>query len=168
MPIAVYLFLVVQLFFVASNDIAHKKISNFWPLINIGFYIISVFLFPNQYTFSFATFVFPIAFFVVGVFLFSLKIMGAGDSKYLLSFYLLIPVSFHESAFIFLAYSTVVVGLSLLLTNIMKRFDIIKLAIRTRNIRLIKTIFGQRFSYAPVILVSWLWFGWTIRQKIFY
>lgn len=168
MPIAVYLFLVVQLFFVASNDIAHKKISNFWPLINIGFYLISVYLFPNQYMFSWSTFVFPVAFFIVGIFLFSLKIMGAGDSKYLLSFYLLIPVSFHETAFIFLAYSTVVVGLSLLLTNVMKRFDIIKLAVMTRNIRLIKTIFGQRFSYAPVILVSWLWFGWTIRSKIFY
>lgn len=168
MPIAVYLFLVVQLFFVASNDISHKKISNFWPIINISFYIISVFLFPNQYFFSLETLVFPIAFFIVGVFLFSLKIMGAGDSKYLLSFYLLIPVVFHETAFILLAYSTVVVGLSLLFTNIMKRFDIIKVAIRTRNLRLIKTIFGQRFSYAPVILVSWLWFGWVIRKKIFY
>ncbi|ATH06542.1 hypothetical protein BIY24_00865 [Halobacteriovorax marinus] len=168
MPISVYLFLVVQLFFVASHDVTHKKISNFWPLINISFYLLSVFFFPDHYNFGWSTFVFPIAFFIVGIFLFTLKIMGAGDSKYLLSFYLLIPVSLHETAFIFLAYSTVVVGLSLLLTNIIKRSDIIKLAIKTKNLRLIKTIFGQRFSYAPVILVSWLWFGWTIRAKIFY
>jgi len=168
MPISVYLFLVVQLVFVAYNDITKKKISNMWPIINICFYLLSTFLFPDYYTFELSTFVFPITFFGVGLVLFMLKIMGAGDSKYLLSFYLLIPVSFHETAFVFLAYSTVVVGLSLLLTNIMKRFDIIKIAILTRNIRLIKTIFGQRFSYAPVILVSWLWFGWVIRTKILY
>ncbi|OUR93104.1 hypothetical protein A9Q84_21620 [Halobacteriovorax marinus] len=168
MPVSVYLFLVVQLVFVAYNDITNKKISNLWPLINIGFFILSTFLFSDYYSFQLNTFVFPITFFLVGLLLFILKIMGAGDSKYLLSFYLLIPVSLHETAFVFLAYSTVIVGLSLLLTNIMKRFDIIKIAILTRNIRLIKTIFGQRFSYAPVILVSWLWFGWEIRTKILY
>jgi prepilin peptidase CpaA len=167
-PIAVYLFLVFQLFFVAYGDFKNKKISNTWPLINIVFYILTVFLFSDYYKFNLTTFVFPIAFFVVGLILFIAKIMGAGDSKYLLSFYLLIPVELHEEAFLFLAYSTVVVGLSLLFTNLFKNLDIIVVAIRTKNLTLIRNIFGKRFSYAPVILVSWLWFGWTIKEQIFF
>lgn len=168
MPISVYLFLIFQLFFVAYNDLKNKKISNVWPIINISFYLIVVFLFPTHYQFDLETFVFPVAFFIVGIILFMLKVMGAGDSKYLLSFYLLIPVAQHEEAFIFLAYSTVIVGLSLLFTNILKNLDIIVVALRTKNLILLKSIFGQRFSYAPVILVSWLWFGWTIKEKIYF
>ena len=168
MPISVYIFLVFQLFFVAYGDFKDKKISNVWPVINIVFFIISAFIFPNHYNFSLSTFLFPITFFVVGFILFILKIMGAGDSKYLLSFYLLIPVALHEDAFVFLAYSTVVVGLSLLFSNIFKNLDIIVVAIKSRNLILIKSIFGKKFSYAPVILVSWLWFGWTIKDKIFF
>ena len=168
MPVSVYLFLIFQLFFVAYNDFKNKKISNTWPLINIAFYVITIFLFPSHYAFNIETFVFPIAFLIVGIVLFMLKIMGAGDSKYLLSFYLLIPVALHEEAFIFLAYSTVVVGLSLLFTNVFKNLDIIVVALRTKNLRMIKNIFGQKFSYAPVILVSWLWFGWTIKEKIYF
>ncbi|WP_127715146.1 prepilin peptidase [Halobacteriovorax sp. HLS] len=168
MPVSVYFFLMIQLFFVAYNDFKNKKISNVWPIINIALYFAVVFFFPTQYKINFETFIFPLAFFFVGIILFMMKIMGAGDSKFLLSFYLLIPLEMHEQAFIFLAYSTVVVGLSLLFTNIFKNLDTIIVALKTKNLILIKGVFGQRFSYAPVILVSWLWFGWTIKEKIYF
>lgn len=167
MPVSVYLFLSLQLLFVAYFDFKFKKISNIWLLINLITYMVLLFIFPDNYNFDWQTFTFPLAIILGGYILFILKIMGGGDSKYLFSFYLVIPVSFHEKAFLCLAYTTVLVGLSLFLNNIIQNSDKIIMALKNKNIESIKNIFGKKFSYAPAIFTSWIWFGWKIKNYLF-
>ena len=50
--------------------------------------------------------------------------------------------------------------------NILENLDRLIVAFRTSNLSLIKGVFGKKFTFAPVIFVSWLWFGWTIREKL--
>ena len=42
------------------------------------------------------TLFYPTVFFFVGLFFFSIKIVGAGDSKYLVSLFLLVPLGFQK------------------------------------------------------------------------
>ncbi|OIQ18545.1 MAG: hypothetical protein BM556_09835 [Bacteriovorax sp. MedPE-SWde] len=164
MPLLVYIYIAIQLLTVAYIDVQSKKISNKWPIANIFLYGLLVLLLPQYYNFNFETFVWPIGFFVAGFLLFLTKVMGGGDSKYLASFYLLVPVKFHEEAFMSLAVATLFVGGSVFLRNILKNADLIIQAYRDRNIAAIRSVFGKKFSFAPVIFISWMWFGWTIRK----
>ena len=160
LPIVVYLFISIQLLFVAYIDFKTKKISNVWMLINFIFFIVLTFVFPQSYDWSIQVFIFPMAFLFVGFSLFMLNIMGGGDSKYLSSLYLLVPLEHQESTFVYLLYATILVGSTLLLFNILKNLDIIILHFRMRDIAGIKRIFGKKFTYAPVIFIAWMWFGW--------
>ncbi|MDC1173765.1 hypothetical protein OAT67_00085 [Bacteriovoracaceae bacterium] len=166
MPIAVYLFLLIQLLVVSYVDIRKKIIANYWAIINLVFFIIALFLFRDTYVIGWKTFLYPFAFLFVGFALYALKIMGAGDSKYLFSFFFLIPNGYQEDFFVILAYSTVIVGFSLLIMNTIKNFDIIISAIRWKNLRYIKEAYGTKFSYAPVIAVAWIWFGIEFGEKV--
>lgn len=166
MPIAVYIFLLIQLLVVAYVDIRKKIISNYWTIINLVFFIIALFAFPETYVIAWKTFLYPFAFLFVGFALFAIKIMGAGDSKYLFSFFFLIPNGFQEDFFILLAYSTVVVGLFLLLMNTIKNFGIIWDGIKWKNLHYIKQAYGTKFSYAPVIAIAWIWFGIEFGKKV--
>ena len=160
LPIVVYLFVAIQLLCVAYIDFKTKKISNVWMLINFIFFIVLTFLFPQTYNWSIQVFIFPLAFLVVGFTLFMLNIMGGGDSKYLSSLYLLVPLDLQEMTFVYLLYATILVGSTLLLFNVLKNLDIILIHFRMRDIAGIKKIFGQKFTYAPVIFIAWMWFGW--------
>lgn len=164
-PWSVYFFLLFQLCIVAYVDFKTKKISNKWSLVNILIFIICLFLYDHFYQVSFVSLFYPFTFLLVGFILFVLNIMGAGDVKYLFSFYLLVPLQSQETAFLCLAYATLMTGIILLFLNIIQKFDKLKLAIGLKDIKIIKSIFGTRFSYAPVILLSWIWFGWLIWNK---
>jgi prepilin peptidase CpaA len=87
-------------------------------------------------------------------------IMGGGDSKYLSSLYILVPLNMQETVFTYLLYATILVGSTLLLFNILKNLDIIIIHFKMRDIAGIKKIFGKKFTYAPVIFIAWMWFGW--------
>jgi prepilin peptidase CpaA len=104
--------------------------------------------------------IFPLAFVFVGFALYLLNIMGGGDSKYLASLYLLVPLPFQEPVFIYLLYATVLVGSTLLLLNLLKNLDIIIIHLKMKDVAGIKRIFGKKFTYAPVIFIAWMWFGW--------
>lgn len=165
-PAALYIFAIIELIFVSYLDFKYKKISNYWSLVNlIGFFIL-LFLYPDLFSFSLHTFFYPLVFLGVGFFLFVVKVMGGGDSKFLFSFFLAIPESYHEAFFLKLIYSTVVVGLTLFIFNTFKNFDKIKVVIATKDIKHLKDVYGTKFAYAPVIALSWILFGWEIR-KIF-
>jgi prepilin peptidase CpaA len=150
----------MQLLVVAYIDFKSKIISNIWMLINFIFFCLLTWIFPGLFAWKVATFIYPLAFLFVGFGLYFLKIMGGGDSKYLSSLYLIVPYSFHEKVFLFLLYTTVIVGSSLLLFNLIKNFDRIIILAKTNDITGIKKIFGKKFTYAPVIFISWMWFGW--------
>ncbi|MDD4973049.1 MAG: hypothetical protein PHY93_01795 [Bacteriovorax sp.] len=111
---------------------------------------------------------FPVAFLIVGFALFVVNIMGGGDSKYLSSLYLLIPLGFQEIVFLYLLYTTVIVGSSLLLFNTLKNFDKIVLLVKIGDVKGIKKIFGKKFTYAPVIFIAWMWFGWQNHSVLGY
>ncbi len=167
-PIILYIFLLCQLIVISYLDLKYKKILNLWSLLNIVIFIGCLFIYPTEYKFSLITFFYPLAWLFVGFFLFAIKIMGGGDSKYLFSLFLLIPESFHEPYLMKLIYSTVVVGLFLLIFNTLRKFDTLKIALLTRDIKQVKTIYGTRFSFAPVIALSWMIFGWEIRSVLKY
>lgn len=160
LPLVVFIFVAIQLLVVAYVDFKTRSISNVWMFINFIFFCVLTWVFPLLYQWKVMTFIYPLAFLFVGILLFVLKIMGGGDSKYLFSLYLLIPYYFQEQAFMFLLYTTIIVGSSLLLFNVIKNFDRIIYLIKNNDIRGIKKIFGKKFTYAPVIFIAWMWFGW--------
>jgi prepilin peptidase CpaA len=154
--------------FVSYIDIRYRKISNYWSLLNIVLYLSLLFVFPSLYRFNFVTFFYPAVFLGVGFFLFILKIMGGGDSKYLFSFFLLVPEFYHELFFMKLVYSTIAIGLYLLIYNTIRNFDKLTNAIRIMDVNGIKGVYGTKFAYAPVIAISWIAFGWEIRNQFIY
>lgn len=160
LPIVVYIFISIQLLFVAYIDFKTTKISNMWMLINFLFFCLLSAIFPTLYIWSVQTFIFPLAFLFVGFALYIMNIMGGGDSKYLSSLYILVPLNLQETVFIYLLYATVLVGSTLLLLNILKNLDIIIIHFKMKDIAGIKKIFGKKFTYAPVIFIAWMWFGW--------
>jgi prepilin peptidase CpaA len=165
-PMVVYLFLSIQLLFVAYTDFKTRMISNFWPIINIFLFLNLTWIFPQTYVFKWQILIFPIAFIFVGFILFLMKIMGGGDSKYLSSMFLLIPIEIQDTAFIYLLYTTVIVGSTLIIFNLLKNFDRIWLMAKTYDVNGIKKLFGKKFTYAPVIFIAWMWFGWQNRMNI--
>jgi prepilin peptidase CpaA len=160
LPIVVYIFISIQLLVVAYIDFKTKKISNMWMLINFLFFCLLTLVFPTIYIWSIQVFIFPLAFLLVGFGLFILNIMGGGDSKYLATLYLLVPLDFQEITFVYLLYATILVGSFLLLFNFLKNFDLIVIHFKMRDLAGIKRIFGKKFTYAPVIFIAWMWFGW--------
>ena len=125
-------------------------------------------IFPDSYALNFSTFVWPIGFFAAGFILFLMRVMGGGDSKYLATFYLLIPQKFHEEAFLSLAIATVLVGGSVFIKNLLNNVNKIVMAWQTKDVSVIRGIFGKKFAFAPVIFISWVWFGWKIRASLFF
>lgn len=168
MPMMVFIFLSIQLLVVAYVDFKTTKISNVWILINFIFFCVLTIVYPKIYVWSFSVMLFPVAFLIVGFVLFVMNIMGGGDSKYLFSLYLLIPLGFQEIVFLYLLYTTVIVGSSLLLFNALKNFDKIVLFVRIGDVKGIKKIFGKKFTYAPVIFIAWMWFGWQNHSVLGY
>ncbi len=168
LPLIVFIFISIQLLVVAYIDFKTRKISNIWILINFLFFCVLTFLYPHTYFWNLNALLFPAAFLLVGFGLFIMNIMGGGDSKYLASFYLLVPLAFQETVFVYLLYTTVIVGSSLLLFNALKNFDNIILLIKIGDVNGVKKIFGKKFTYAPVIFIAWMWFGWQNRLIINY
>lgn len=160
MPILVYSLLTVELIIVAWGDIRFKRIPNLWSIFNIILFLIFSFVYSDFYKFAFEHFFFSLAFFFVGFFLFILKIMGGGDSKFLASLFLLIPATKHILFFRVLLYLTVLVGAGLLTYNTVKNFRELWLKVMTKDFSSIKEIYGSKFTYAPLILVSWIVFGY--------
>ncbi len=165
-PLVLLLFLGAELAIASYIDIKYRKISNYWSLLNIVLFLACLFVFPTLYSFTFSTFFYPLVFLGVGFILFTLKIMGGGDSKFLFSFFLLVPESFHELFFLKLIYSTIAIGLYLLIYNTAKNFDKLLAAVRVMNVPGIKSVYGTKFAYAPVIAISWVAFSWDMIRDL--
>jgi prepilin peptidase CpaA len=159
-PVVVFIFLSIQLLVVAYTDLKTKKISNIWLLVNFLFFCLLTIIFPAIYYWNVSSFIYSFVFLLVGFVLFWMNIMGGGDSKYLSSFYLLVPAAFQDTVFIYLLYTTIIVGSSLLLFNALQNFDRLVVLFKMNDLSGIKKIFGSRFTYAPVIFIAWMWFGW--------
>jgi prepilin peptidase CpaA len=166
-PISLFFYLMVQLFVVSYTDLKIKKIPNIWPLSNLFVFFILFFLFPGLFELSWRTLFYPTVFFFVGLFFFSIKIVGAGDSKYLVSLFLLVPLNFQEVALASLVEITFITGVVSFFINTIKNFKKIFRAFKEKKINLIKECYGKKFPFAPVILGSWIIFGWKIQKNLF-
>jgi prepilin peptidase CpaA len=91
-----------------------------------------------------------------------MKIMGGGDSKFLATIFLLIPLRFQDTVFYYLLISTIIIGSISFIQNIIINWDLIANAVRSKEKGAIRKCFGRKFPYAPVVLLTWGWFGWTI------
>jgi prepilin peptidase CpaA len=167
-PLTLFIFVMIEVLIVGYLDFKYKKIMNLWTILNMLIYLLSLLIFPNYYFFNIATFIWPLGFLIVGFVLFVLKIMGGGDSKFLFSFFLLIPVRLHEVFFLNLIYATIVVGFLMLIFNTVKNFDKLILAYTYKNLGYVKDVYGTKFAYAPIIGLSWMLFGWEIRSVFVY
>ena len=167
MVLSIYIFLLIELIAVTFLDIRQKKIFNLWAILNLLLFVVFLFIFPDTYSLSIKTFYYSFALLGLGFILFILKIAGAGDSKYLFSLFLLIPVQFQKTVCLKLIYTTILVGIVLMIINTIKnRHKIIK-SIMSGDFFGVRKFYGKRFSYAPLILISWIWFGWENRESLF-
>ncbi len=157
--LSVYAFLFVQIFAVTINDVKHRKISNQWLFLNLGLFVALLFIAPEHYQFTAKTFFYSLTFLFVGLVGFFLKIMGPGDSKYLFSLFLVTPLVWHDSLFMVLLYSTVIIGGFSILTQVIQNHEKIVAYAKVGQADGLKECLGTKFPYAPVIMMSWAWMG---------
>jgi prepilin peptidase CpaA len=160
LTLAIYLFLLLQLFIVSWVDIRTRKISNFWSILNAAILAPVLYIFVQDlYPWDWTVLIFPAGWILIGFFLFLLGIMGAGDSKYLASVFAVVPPDLQMVMFSQLVNATLLIGGFLILLKIAKDFQKIKAyALNTYWLGL-KEIFHSRFSYAPVIFIAWIFVG---------
>ena len=158
--IYLYLIVVIELLVVSLIDLRTKKISNYWPLVNLmialGAYMGGV------HPFEWSIFLYPIGTILVGFALFLVNVMGAGDSKYLASLFVILPYQMHQSFLENVLLSTILVGAILLMSKLISRFTRIKGYALSFHIKGVLSEIRSHFSYAPVLLLAWLLLGENI------
>ena len=159
MSAAIFILLLLELLAVSWLDLKSRKISNLWSLVNLLLVALLVAFLPEIYPLGWELFRIPLLFFGGGYVLYLLGVMGAGDVKYLTSYFLLIPPVFHQMAFFCLLYTTMAVGLVLLVLRGAKNFDKMVLSALFREGGFLKGIWGAKVAYSPIVLVSYLWLG---------
>lgn len=157
----------IELALVSWGDVRTQKIPNAWSVFNLFAFTLLLLLWPDHYPLQWGTFMYSTVFLLVGFGLFLLRVMGGGDSKFLFSFFLLIPVALQPRALVALLVSTILIGGFLFLTNLGKNHEKIVAYLKTGYIKGIKECFGTKFSFAPVILLAWMWLGWEIGMMSF-
>jgi prepilin peptidase CpaA len=167
MPKLLYLCLLIQLLFVAYWDFRFQKISNWWAIGNLILFLLLLWALPQHYPLQWRVGLYPGLLLGIGFVLYLLKIMGAGDVKYLFGFFLLIPISLQAPALERLAYSTILVGGFLLAFKIVPNIKIFYRALLTRQWLAIKELLRGKNVFAPIVLLSWFWLGWEQWDIIF-
>jgi len=158
-PVFVYCLILFELFTVAWIDFRTEKISNKWILVNLIGSVILHLTLGSYYLLSWEIIIFPLGFILFGFLLFLINVMGAGDSKFLASLFLLIPLALHTLFFEKLVLATLVTGLILFLYRIAKNGSKLKAFLHSHHWQGVKETLQSRFSYAPVILLAWLVLG---------
>jgi len=145
-----------ELLIVAYLDIKTKKIKNYWSVVNT---LLAAILITVNSTFSLEIFKLPLIILVVGFMLFAIKLMGAGDVKFLTTMSLFIPIM-HQNIFV---QSFLV---SLILYSIILFF--IKLFIYQKDFKLywknhqllmgVLFLIKKKEAFAPCIFLAWIIF----------
>jgi prepilin peptidase CpaA len=157
-----YFFLISELLWVAWIDIQTKKISNIWSGLHVLLAFILYFLPITTYSFRWEVLIFPIGILVLGFLLYLVNVMGAGDSKYLASLFLIIPLDAQSIFLKKLIISTMMTGGLLLIFQILKKWPVLRAYLWSRYWKGLKETVRSRFSFAPVIGVAWILFGWEL------
>lgn len=155
----IFALVLLELIFVAWIDYKTEKISNRWIIVNAAASVILHATVRSLYPLSWEVLLFPVGFIVIGFLLYLVNVMGAGDSKFLASLFLVIPLEFHLLFFSKLVISTIVVGACLLIIRIIKNGGTLKAYFVSHYWQGIKQTLKSRFSYAPVIFLAWIIMG---------
>jgi prepilin peptidase CpaA len=158
----VFTLILIELMVVAWIDYKTEKISNKWILANVFISVVLHASVRTLYPFSWEVLLFPVGFIIVGFLLYLLNIMGAGDSKFLASLFLIVPLEFHLMFFSKIVISTIVVGATLLILRLIKHGPQLKAYFVSQYWEGVKTTLKSRFSYAPVIFIAWILMGMEI------
>lgn len=154
--------ILIELSIVGWIDLKTKKISNRWALLNGLSSVALHFGLRSHYPLTWEIIIFPVGFIVIGFILFLFGVMGAGDSKFLASLFLIIPLEYHFPFFEKLILVTIVTGASLLIFKAVKSRREMGFFILTKYWEGLKQLVRSRFSYAPVIVVAWILLGFHI------
>lgn len=155
--IYLYTLVALQLLVVSLIDLKTKKISNYWLLVN---FVIAIAAYVGGlHPFEWKILLYPVGAVVVGFALFLVNIMGAGDSKYLASLFLVLPYRLHQSYLENVLISTILVGAILLMTKLLTRFSRIKGYALSLHVKGVLSEIRSHFSYAPVLFLAWLLLG---------
>jgi prepilin peptidase CpaA len=155
----IYFLILAELIVVSWIDIKIKKISNYWFLFNLILSLCLYLFYPLNYPWQWAALIYPVGWILVGFGLYVLGIMGAGDSKFLASLFLIIPLDHQYNMLEKILYSTMVVGVVFLAIKITKDFKKIKAYALSSYWQGLKESIRSSFSFAPVILLAWILFG---------
>ena len=166
-PLPIYIFLIIELLFVTYGDLKSRKIPNYWSILNLILFGTLAFLFPTIYIIKGEIFLYSFMFFFIGFALYLFKIMGGGDAKFLATFILIIPADLQALFFQSLLYGTIICAGLLIIINSIKNFSKIMEQLRYKNLYGVKSFFGTKFAYAPVILIAWILVGIEIRKSLF-
>lgn len=162
MSLALFWAILAQLLIVSYVDVKTSKIRNYWPLLNLLIFI-GILIFTRSLP-ELTHFIFPVGMIVAGFVLFVFHIMGAGDSKYIASLFLLVPTPYHLLFMEKLLTVTIFVGSILLFMKFVKSAAKIKVYLVTFYFKALRAEVHSHFSYAPVILVAWILFGIDLWQ----
>ncbi|MBF0299105.1 MAG: prepilin peptidase [Oligoflexia bacterium] len=163
MPLGIYIFILIQMAVVGYWDLKTKKISNYWSILNIFLFFILLLTFSDSYVFKVSIFKYPLIILLVGMCLFFAKIMGAGDVKFMATSLLLLPTYYHEKLIWYLLVCTAIFGAFFVIKNTFINIRSILIHLKNKEFVMIKNFYGSRFSYSPVILLSWVCLGWDIN-----
>jgi prepilin peptidase CpaA len=158
----VFTLVLVELLVVGWIDYKTQKISNKWILVNAVTAVILHIVASHLYPLSWNLLLFPVGFIVIGFLLFLVNVMGAGDSKYLASLFLLIPLEYQLLFFEKLVVSTIITGSILLTIKVITERERLKAYLLSRYWPGIKDTIKSRFSYAPVVTVAWILLGFNL------
>ncbi len=159
MALSFYGLVLLELFIVAWVDIRSRRISNGWALANICIAPVLYFIAAPFYPLSWEALIFPLGFIVIGFLLYLLKIMGAGDSKFLASLFLLVPLEYHLPLFEKLVVSTAITGALLIIYRSFLNRGSLRAYVLTGQWAGVRQVLRSRFSYAPVIALAWILWG---------
>jgi Flp pilus assembly protein protease CpaA len=85
--------------------------------------------------------------------------MGAGDVKYITTLFLLIPRHYHEELTATMIIATILVGFILIIIRFISHGKEFVRMLSIGDFSVVNLLFGSKFSYAPVILITWLVWG---------
>lgn len=154
--------ILLELMIVGWVDFRRAKISNNWILVNVVLSILSHLFLRPLYPLGLEVLIFPVGFVIFGFCLFLMGIMGAGDSKFLASLFLIVPLEYHMIFFERLVLTTIVMGLCLVVIRTIKNRTTIRAYLVSQYWSGIRSIFRSSFSYAPVIFMAWIFTGLTV------
>lgn len=158
----IFTLILCELLLVGWVDIKSRRISNYWILVNVILSIIFHVTLPGLYPLSWELLLFPFGFIVIGFFLFLLGVMGAGDSKFLASLFLVIPLEYQMMFFEKLILSTIVTGFILLSLRVVRNRALVKSYFWSQYWSGMKEAIKSKFSYAPVLVVAWILLGFNL------